>query len=185
MQRPRKEGVLELYSDASHAPLGDRSQQGAIVMWQGELIRWDSGKQPFTALSSAESELISMIATMGVGESIGPLFEEMLELDLEYHLYGDNLAACRSFQDSACNWRSRHLRMRACSGRERIQSGSWFVMHMPGEYQVADVGTKPLAGSRIQALLQLVGIVTYKPVHPKLPRKPLRSESFPWTLILR
>ena len=163
LQRPRAEGTLELYSDASHAPLGDRSQQGTIVMWQGDLIMWDAGKQPFTALSSAESELISMLATMNIGESVGPVFEEILEMDLEYHLYGDNLAACRAFQDSACNWRSRHLRMRACAGRERIQAGHWFVMHMPGTFQVADLNTKPLSGSRIQALLPLMGIGLFKP----------------------
>ena len=161
LQKPRSEQVLELYSDASHAPHGDRSQQCTVALWCGDLILWDAGRQPFVALSSAECELISMLATMNIGESIGPFFEELLEDDLQHHLYGDNQAACRSFEDSATNWRTRHLKIRAAAGRERVQLGTWSVMHIPGQYQLADIATKPLAGPRLLWLLQLMNVTFY------------------------
>ena len=163
LQKPRSPTVLELYADASHGPHGDRSQQCAVALWAGDLIVWDASRQPFVALSSAECELISMLATMNIGESIGPLCEELLEDDLEHHLYGDNQAACRSFEESAANWRTRHLRMRAAAGRERVQLGTRSVMHIPEEYQLADIATKPLPGSRLAWLLQLMGIKAYDP----------------------
>ena len=161
LQKPRSEQVLELYSDASHAPHGDRSQQCTVALWCGDLILWDAGRQPFVALSSAECELISMLATMNIGESIGPFFEELLENDLQHHLYGDNQAACRSFEDSATNWRTRHLKIRAAAGRERVQLGTWSVMHISGQYQLADIATKPLAGPRLLWLLQLMNVRSY------------------------
>ena len=113
------------------------------------------------ALSSAECELISMLATMNIGESIGPFFEELLEDDIQHHLYGDNQAACRSFEDSATNWRTRHLKIRAAAGRERVQLGTGSVMHLPGQYQLADIATKPLPGSRFLCLLQLMNVMPY------------------------
>ena len=120
LQRPRSDQVFEVYADASHAPQGERSQQSTIALWNG-VVCWDAARQPFTALSSAEAELICMLHSMTLAESVGPLFEEFLGMDLEYHLYGDNAAACCVFEESACNWRSRHLRIRAAAGRGRIQ----------------------------------------------------------------
>ena len=95
LQRPRSDKVFEVYADASHAPQGERSQQSTIAFWNGDIICWDSARQPFTALSSAEAELICMPHSMTLAESVGPLFEELLGIDLEDHLYGDNAAACR------------------------------------------------------------------------------------------
>ena len=100
---------------------------------------------------------------MSIGESIGPLCEELLEDDVEHHLYGDNQAACRSFEDSTSNWRTRHLRMRATAGRERVQLGTWSVMHIPGQFQLADIATKPLPGARLAWLLQLMRVRPYEP----------------------
>ena len=60
----------------------------------------------------------------------------------------------------------------ACLLRTRAYSEWKLVCHAHARgYQVADVGTKPLAGSRIQALLQLVGIVTYQRSSPQIPEE--------------
>ena len=163
LQRSRSDTVFEVYADASHAPQGDKSQQCTIALWNGDLICWDASRQPFTALSSAQAELICMLHSMTLAESVGPLFEEFQGVDIEYHLYGDNAAACRAFEGSACNWRSRHLRIRAAAGRERIQVGTWHVMHISGEYQVADLATKPLSASRLEQLLSLMNVKRYQP----------------------
>ena len=48
--------------------------------------------------------------------------------------------------------------MRAAAGRERILPGLFRVAHLPGEYQVADLGTKPLSRARILQLLELINI---------------------------
>ena len=155
---PRLPGYLEIYSDASHAPDGGRSTQSTMVCWRGSLICWETSRQPFVTLSSAEAELISMVHSIQVSESICPLIEEILEEDVVTSLLGDNSAALAAFNPGAGSWRNRHLRMRANAGRERIAAGTLSTSYVPGELQVADVGTKALPGSKLLALLELVNV---------------------------
>ena len=155
---PRTERVIELYTDASHSPSGDRSMQAVIILWRGVPITWESSRQPFTTLSSAESELVCMVHGVQLCESIQPLVDELIEADSIVSLLADNEAAIRSFDTVSSGWRNRHLRMRAVAGRERVDSGLLRVSHLPGEYQVADLGTKPLSRSRIVYLLGLINI---------------------------
>ena len=50
------------------------------------------------------------------------------------------------------------MRMRASAGRERIAAGTLTTSYVPGELQVADVGTKPLPGPKLMGLLGLVNV---------------------------
>ena len=61
----RSAGFLEIYADASHA---GRSTQGIVVAWRSGLTFWESTKQPFVTLSSAESELVAMMQAVQVGQ---------------------------------------------------------------------------------------------------------------------
>ena len=81
-----------------------------------------------------------------------------MEQDSLVSLLADNEAAIRAFEASPAGWRNRHLRMRAHAGRERIAANLLKVSHLPGEYQVADLGTKPLVSARIMRLLELINI---------------------------
>ena len=155
---PRNKGVLEVYSDSSHAPQGGRSMQSTVLMWRGGCILWEASRQAFTTLSSAESELVSMIHSVQAGESVQPIIEELTEEDTLLSLQGDNAASVRAFEPAGGGWRNRHLRMRAAAARERVAAGALVVQHIAGEYQVADLGTKPLGGSRITALLSLANV---------------------------
>ena len=155
---PRTEGVIEVYTDASHSPGGDRSMQSVFILWKGVPVAWEATRQPFTTLSSAEAELVCMIQGVQLGESVQPLIDEMLEQDTIIALLGDNEASIRSFETAGSSWRNRHLRMRAVSGRERVQAGLLNVAHIPGEFQIADIGTKPLTRARMMQLLELVNV---------------------------
>ena len=155
---PRVDGTIEIYSDASHSPAGDRSTQCVIILWRGSPLVWESTRQPFTTLSSAESELVSMVHSIQLTESLQPLIDELLGQDSTMSLLGDNAAAVRAVDMAGTGWRNRHLRMRAVAGRERVLAGLLKVAHLPGEYQVADLGTKPLSRVRIMQLLELINI---------------------------
>ena len=158
LSSPRDCKSLEVYSDASHAPAGNRSMQCTVILWRGCLLLWESSRQAFTTLSSAEAELVSMMYSVQAGESVSPIVEEFVEGDLGISLLGDNAAALTAFQPQAGSWRSRHLRMRAIAGRERIEAGSLTVNYVPGELQVADIGTKPLTSGKMLGLLDLVNV---------------------------
>ena len=120
---PRTDSIIEIYSDASHSPGGDKSTQCVLILWRGSPLVWESSRQPFTTLSSAESELVSMVHSIQLAESVQPLVGELLCEHSTLSLMGDNAAAVRSFEAAGSGWRNRHLRMRAVAGRERILAG--------------------------------------------------------------
>ena len=99
-----------------------------------------------------------MTHAIQIGDSILPVIEELVEQDLVLALMGDNAAAVASFGPGAGTWRNRHLRMRAQAARERIDAGTLQVGFLPGDIQVADIGTKPLSGGRMLGLLALVNV---------------------------
>ena len=132
--------------------------QAVFIVWEGVPLMWEACRQPFTTLSSAESELVAMVHAVQLAESFQPLIDEVIQADSIISLMGDNEAAIRSFQTASASWRNRHLRMRAVSGRERIDAGILHVSHLPGEFQIADIGTKPLSRPRLLQLLELANI---------------------------
>ena len=79
LSHSRSSNALEIYADASHSPGGERSRQCVIVVWKGATILWEATRQPFTALSTAEAELIGMIHAAQVGECVGPIIELVQE----------------------------------------------------------------------------------------------------------
>ena len=71
-------GGLRAYSDISFAPVGEGSiSHGAVmVLWNGALMWWRSGKQPFPTLSTAEAELVEAIEAFTLGDSVDALISE-------------------------------------------------------------------------------------------------------------
>ena len=84
--------ILESVSDASFAPGGAHSHGCVITTLGGTPVAWKSYKQPFPALSTAEAELIEVIETVVVGNSIACLVEEMIK-EVHKYLKCDNTAA--------------------------------------------------------------------------------------------
>ena len=155
---PREPRYLEIYSDASHAPQGDKSIQCILTVWRGSLLLWETARQPFTTLSSAEAELVAMVRAVQVGDCVAPIVEELIQDNLTTSLLGDNSAALAAFSSSSGSWRNRHLRIRAAAARERVEAGVLNVGYVPGNLQVADVGTKPLASAKLLNLLAIVNV---------------------------
>ncbi|CAE7239804.1 RE2 [Symbiodinium natans] len=92
---PRTLNTLELYTDASHAPNGGRSCQAMVILWGGNVLCWESCRQPFVTLSSTEAELVAVTAGIVAAESIGGIIEEMIESDITVSALCDNQAAVR------------------------------------------------------------------------------------------
>ena len=158
LSHSRSSNALEVYSDASHSPNGERSRQCVVVVWKGSALLWEATKQSFTTLSTAESELVGMTHAAQVGECVAPIIEELVEDDVVISLLGDNAAALSAYEHAGGSWRSRHLRMRANAGRERVAAGSLFPCYVPGHLQVADIGTKPLPVGKLLGLLAIINV---------------------------
>ena len=70
----------------------------------------------------------------------------------------DNAAAVTLLQGPGGSWRTRPLKIRARSARERFENGFWALQHLPGEMMLADIGTKALGSSRLRALAEMMGM---------------------------
>ena len=71
------EDVINAFSDASFAPEGDYSHGCAAALLQQSPILWKSAKQPVATLSTAESELLQVVETLTMGESIYAVVNEI------------------------------------------------------------------------------------------------------------
>jgi len=92
---------VTILSYASHAPQGLRGHQGLLALWGNALVRWESKKQPFAALSSTESEVIGYVDAVTIGESLqvvlNILQNNMLLNEGDFLLMGDILSGIHTF----------------------------------------------------------------------------------------
>ena len=137
---------VEMFSDISFAPAGERSLQGILGFYGGGLVRGEASRQAFVVLSTAEGELMSYLESMVMGDSLASLIEVVEGRKIgQKIIYGDNTAAIAILENPDGPWRTRHLRLRATALRERLKDGSWIIRHLPGVKLVADFLTKIIA----------------------------------------
>ena len=154
----RERGALEVFTDSSFGPGGNDSQGTVVVMWGESMVMWKAGRQSLAPLSTAESELQEGIEGMTMGDSC-----DVLIMEIESEIYSkvlkvDNVAAVSLLLEASGSWRTRHLRLRASHLRWRISKMDWMVEAIPGEVQIADVGTKALSAPRLEALKEKMGM---------------------------
>ena len=123
---------------------------------------WKSGRQPLAPLSTAESELQERIEGMSMGDSRDVLIMEVEKDPYVRTLKIDNMAAVNLIADPSGSWRTRHLPLRASHFRWRIGKLDWMIEAIPGEVQVADIGTKALSAPRLEELKKRMGMGCWK-----------------------
>ena len=153
-----EEGPLEVYTDSSFGPGGQDSQGTVVVTWGGSPIMWKSGRQTLAPLSTAESELQEGIEGMTMGDSCDVLVMDIHDRAYAKLLKVDNTAAVSLLTENSGSWRTRHLRLRASHLRWRFGRLDWMVEAIPGEDQLADIGTKPLSASRLEDLRKMMNL---------------------------
>ncbi|CAE7400989.1 GIP, partial [Symbiodinium necroappetens] len=151
---------LVAYSDASYAPTGGKSHGCAAVFFNDVAICWRSSRQPFTTLSTAESELVAASEAALMLISTQALLTDVLpEQEARLSLRVDNKAAVSISSEGMGSWRTRHLKIRYHWLREKFSDGSIGMTFVPGTLQRADIGTKPLPGDRLKELMIQWGFV--------------------------
>ena len=116
-----------------------------------------SGRQSYITLSTAEAELTEIVEGMIAGESIFVILAELFPV-VHKLLKTDSQSALAILSNDGGNWRTRHLRLRCAFARQSILAGEWTIQHVPGEFMIADIGTKPLTAARLEFLKKLMGM---------------------------
>ncbi|OLQ00171.1 Retrovirus-related Pol polyprotein from transposon TNT 1-94 [Symbiodinium microadriaticum] len=137
-----------------------RAAGGMVITWEGAVVGWRSGRQPFISLSTAEGELVAGIETLTLAMSMKAIIDQFgVDIPITT-LYIDNQAtlALASHTTSA-SWRTRHLRLRAAFLQERVDAGNLQLKFVPGRLQLADLLTKGFPRQRLEELCGLWGLV--------------------------
>ena len=154
-----EEWRLEITTDASHAPGGDRSRTGVVILLGGVVLHWHSGKQTLTAMSTCESEIEASHIGMKLGMTVRALIAEATRKPVKTALIGDNQAALRKLTTQITNWRTRHFSVRAGWLRDYLRDSGIEVQHRKGTLLVSDALTKVLDRVKLTEARLRLGLV--------------------------
>ena len=163
---PRHSNLLEAFADISFAPPGGRSLQGIVSCLQGFPVQWEATRQPFTAMSTAEAELIGYCEAMTMLSSLEALMMAVTGDDqdsaFEKVILGDNQLALQLISRPDGPWRTRHLRLRSNVLKEKLHmlGDHWKIRYVKGSDLVTDYLTKPITqGSSWCKFWEFLGMV--------------------------
>ena len=153
----------EVYVDADWA--GDhetrKSVSGFVAMMSGAAVAWCARQQEVVAMSSAESEYISMCAgakeTVWLRRLIAGLgvFDDV---DKPTVVHVDNQAAIALAHNSAVNRRNKHIDVRYHFTRQCVEDGALELQYCPTDDMVADMLTKALGRVKLQRFVWSAGM---------------------------
>ncbi|KAL8248737.1 hypothetical protein R6Q59_005605 [Mikania micrantha] len=144
---PSKSNNMTAYSDADWAgcPNSRRSTSGYCVFMGANLISWSSKRQPTISRSSAEAEYRGVANTVAEISWIRNLLVE-LHVPVRHAtiVYCDNLSAVYLADNPVQHQRTKHIELDIHFVREKVRLGTVKVLHVPADYQYADIFTKGL-----------------------------------------
>ncbi|CAI7730293.1 unnamed protein product [Closterium sp. NIES-54] len=141
------QAAKRVLSDADYA--GDsadrKSHTGYVYCLNGAAISWQSKRQPVVALSTTESEHISLCQCIQEGVWLKHLFGEFgHEFDGGVPVFVDNQSAIALAENACLHGRTKHMQVRWHFIREMVASGEVILRWCPTNHQAADILTKPL-----------------------------------------
>ena len=104
----RDQDVVESWSDASFRQADGRSQLGVALVLAGGLVSWHSSRHSLVCLSTAESEMVSVVESMTLGRALSPIWIELTQCEPRWVLNVDNLACTHLLVLPGGAWRTRH-----------------------------------------------------------------------------
>ena len=158
---PNPDEALKLvgYSDADFAREDDRrSVSGFVYQLGGRSISWGSKKQPTVARSSTEAEYIAAAHAVGEGLWIRNLLQEIgFGQEGPTPLYVDNRSTIAIIENPK-QQRTKYIDIKHHFIRDRVQGGSFELIHCPTKNMVADIFTKPLNADLFKVHTKSLGL---------------------------
>ena len=134
-----------------------RSTSGLVFLLAGAVISYLSKKQPTTAMSSTEAEIMA-----GSLAALEAIYLRMLLADMGYdieeaiELFMDNKGAIDLAHDYKANERTKHIERRHFKIRELVEKAMIKVKFIASENNLADIFTKPLEPKDFERLRDMI-----------------------------
>jgi Reverse transcriptase (RNA-dependent DNA polymerase) len=129
-----------------------KSTMGFIFLKGGGLVSSMSKRQTTIALSTAEAEYIALAAAGQEATHLRQLDLDITGVSPSIILYCDNSAAIQLTKNEMFQSRAKHIAIRYHFIREIYKEGWLEIKHIKGEYNLADMMTKPLGPNKITGL---------------------------------
>ena len=140
---------ITAYSDSDWGgdSVDNRSTTGFVVMLNGNLITWNTKKQPTVALSSAEAELMALVEVTKEVAWLSMLLGELhYKVKRPSLIFVDNRSTINMAQNISEHDRSKHIRIKYNYIKDEIDSGEIKLEWVSTDTQMADIFTKALQG---------------------------------------
>ncbi|CAI7853780.1 unnamed protein product [Closterium sp. NIES-54] len=157
--KPQVELVGFSVADYAGDSADRKSHTGYAYCLNGAAISWQSKRQPVVALSTTESEYISLCQCIQEGVWLKRFFGEFgHELATGVPVFVDNQSAIALAQNACLHGRTKHMQVRWHFIREMVASGEVILRWCPTNRQAADILTKPLPFERHGVCMSLMGM---------------------------
>lgn len=151
---PIRDQQLFAYSDADWAENKDqKSISGMICMLNGGAISWTSRKQNIVSISSTESEYYALSETAREIQWLKQLLQDFdMQFDQPIVIRCDSQSCIKMLENEKFSNRTKHIDVRCHHVKDLMQKEVIRLLYVETENNVADMLTKPLAGTRISHL---------------------------------
>lgn len=152
-------GKLQLdgFSDSSYASnLTDRKSFSGYIFRLGQCaISWRSRKQKSVAVSTTEAEYMALSLTT---RQLVWLQNALKELNQEchYYIHADNTGSIELSRNPRIHDRSKHIDVHYHYTREQLELGTFELLYVPTENNLADILTKGLPKPTHQRLSDMI-----------------------------
>ena len=149
------------YADADYAGCCDtrKATSGMALFVNGSLVKWRTKRQPITATSTTEAELIALTACALDTEWLRLILEDMKVSAKLVELKCDNQSAELVARNPIASDRTRHIEIRHRKVQELVEQKRMTVSWISTKDQVADVFTKPLPKDLFELFRTKLGVL--------------------------
>ena len=160
----RNKTYMEGYCDSNYGSceLTRRSTTGYIFTFHGSLISWQTKLQKTVATSTTEAEYMAAAAAAKEGLYLRKLLHDRGFGARCITIYCDNQGAVGLTKNALTVSRTKHVDIAHHFVRNRVSRGELQLDYIRTSEQLADFLTKALGPTKLQSILQALGIEPYQ-----------------------
>jgi hypothetical protein len=153
--------TLKIYADAAHMLHKDTKGHGGIIGTLGSApIFTKSFKFKLATRSSTESEMVALEESVTFALWLSILLRDFqFKFQLPITIYQDNLSTIAIVMSGGNFNRSKHMLTKFTFVKQHVDLGDIELIHCRTNVMAADMLTKPLTGSELRKLSDLICIV--------------------------